>query len=55
MIDTATYQKLHPAGMLRRDPGCFVLEEDPGPEDNDIYAFPPEVKGFNLRRKAWGE
>ncbi|KAK4638903.1 hypothetical protein QC761_703490 [Podospora bellae-mahoneyi] len=53
MIDTATYQKLHPGGMLRRDPGCFVLGEDPGPEDNDIYAFPPEVKGFNLRRKAW--
>ncbi|KAK0737195.1 P-loop containing nucleoside triphosphate hydrolase protein [Apiosordaria backusii] len=39
--------------MAHQDPGAFFIPENTGPTKNDIYVFPPEIKGFNLRRKAW--
>ncbi|RYO80673.1 hypothetical protein DL766_004864 [Monosporascus sp. MC13-8B] len=61
MVDTATYAKIHPAGLQNKSvslrlsedkfPEVLHLEDDP-PEDA-LLLMPPSVHGFNILTKRW--
>jgi hypothetical protein len=59
MIDYPTYKKLHQKkheGVFFdiRDSDSREVRDDMGPKGDEIYLFPPSVKGYNLLRKKWG-
>lgn len=57
MLDFETYNELHPLNPYSRLIESKTWEfpaNDTEPQSPDIYLFPPETPGFDLRRKKWG-
>jgi hypothetical protein len=58
MIDFHTYSQLHAHYDLDLRLGTAmdqaVMESDEPPSEPEIYLFPTEIIGFDLRRKKWG-
>lgn len=65
MIDFNVYRKLHSdtAGFKREypkiDPGDYeefdLMDDEGGPEGDDMMLFPPTIIGYDMRRKAWSQ
>ena len=62
MIDTETYNTLHPNSpsathYIERDHlfGDEIMAKDDPPQGDILLLVPPDIKGYNLRSKTWGE
>jgi SpoVK/Ycf46/Vps4 family AAA+-type ATPase len=60
MIDITTYRKMHPDApifkrRLTNDLGTEAMEKSEPPGDNFLLLLPPNVYGFNILEKKWGE
>lgn len=57
MIDLKMYRSLHPSDRsskpLLDELGVDAMAKDEPPDRQFNYLFPPEIKGYNLRRKKW--
>jgi hypothetical protein len=64
MVDFRTYRRFHPEGLALRgrypptsayDRRPLTLQQDSVPTEEDFYMMPPNVHGFVIQDKKWGE
>jgi hypothetical protein len=65
MIDYRTYRRFHPEAPVFRqermtpasiyDRRPLTLQQDSVPIEEDFYMMPPNVHGFVIQDKKWGE
>lgn len=58
MIDFNTYKELHQKTVLwnfDKDKKIYKPKDGNIPKAPEIYLFPGNIPGFDLRRKKWGE
>ena len=67
MVDYRTYRRIHPEApviVFESGEGPFIshldrrphmLELDSVPTEDDFYMMPPNVHGFVIQEKKWGE
>jgi len=54
MIDTATFNELHPSQSLQQDElGSDAMERDNPPDETFLLLLPPRIHGYGLDDKKW--